>query len=368
MKLKDLKKQPKISLKPVEMFNEKTLRITNFQHGEYYKFLVNPGDNVLVYSPILEGKNGQKILSPISGKVKNIENLENYNGEVFSTLILENDLKFLTLNPKKTKVSNKDELVKICKDFGIINNEVPVYKFFENINETLIISAFEEKKVYNYKSIYLSEENKKEKYNIKLKEILNLKNIYIVINKTDKVMFNYLSGKYNLLNEKVSPNNCMNIEDLLNLYNALFENKPQITKYISVCGGALKSNAVVKTYLGVSLESIVEKLGDFKENIEEIKDYKELAKASVYDKYVAKQNMKKAKYEEKEKLKKEYVDISNKSKLVIKQVNKYYIKYHNCFGGLSFNGKKDNLTENYKSLHIQSDVFAVHFLNNFEIK
>ena len=368
MKLKDLKKQPKISLKPIEIFNENTLQITNFQHGEYYKFLVNPGDNIMVYSPILEGKKGQKILSPISGKVKNIENLENYNGEVFSTLILENDFKSLSLCPQKVKISNKDELVKICKDFGIINHQMPVCNFFDNISETLIISAFEEKRVFNYKSIYLFEESKIDKIILKLKEILNLKNIQIIVNKTDKIMFNYLNGKYKVLVQNQKPLSYINIEDLLNLYNALFENKPQIIKYISVCGGALKSNAVIKSYLGVSLESIVEKLGDFKENIEEIKDYKELAKASVYDKYVAKQNMKKAKGEDREKLKKEYIDISNKSKLVIKQVNKYYVKYLNCFAGLTFNGKKEDFQENYKNLHLQSDVFAVHFLNNFEIK
>lgn len=241
------------------------------------KLLINPKDYIYKGKEILKNK-----YSPISGRIVGLKNLTD---DKF--LVVENDFKEklenkVSLRKNLNKLS-KDELLELVKNFDL--------KLYEKLNcnfSKIIINCIEEQ-LYVGNYMFLVKEYSNELLEIlnNISNILELKEITIIVKDTDYNTIDYLNnivGIYPNINIKFLPNKYLiseksilckylninehfiylNIMELYNLYNFLKRKRIVEDKFLTITGNAIENPQVFKCKMYTKLDDIITNFIKFK--------------------------------------------------------------------------------------------------------
>lgn len=241
------------------------------------KLLINPKDYIYKGKEILKNK-----YSPISGRIVGLKNLTD---DKF--LVVENDFKEklenkVSLRKNLNKLS-KDELLELVKNFDL--------KLYGKLNcnfSKIIINCIEEQ-LYVGNYMFLVKEYSNELLEIlnNISNILELKEITIIVKDTDYNIIDYLNnivGIYPNINIKFLPNKYLiseksilckylninehfiylNIMELYNLYNFLKRKRIVEDKFLTITGNAIENPQVFKCKMYTKLDDIITNFIKFK--------------------------------------------------------------------------------------------------------
>lgn len=241
------------------------------------KLLINPKDYIYKGKEILKNK-----YSPISGRIVGLKNLTD---DKF--LVVENDFKEklenkVSLRKNLNKLS-KDELLELVKNLDL--------KLYEKLNcnfSKIIINCIEEQ-LYVGNYMFLVKEYSNELLEIlnNISNILELKEITIIVKDTDYNIIDYLNnivGIYPNINIKFLPNKYLiseksilckylninehfiylNIMELYNLYNFLKRKRIVEDKFLTITGNAIENPQVFKCKMYTKLDDIITNFIKFK--------------------------------------------------------------------------------------------------------
>lgn len=241
------------------------------------KLLINPKDYIYKGKEILKNK-----YSPISGRIVGLKNLTD---DKF--LVVENDFKEKLENKvslrKNLNKLNKEQLLELVKNFDL--------KLYEKLNcnfSKIIINCIEEQ-LYVGNYIFLVKEYSNELLEIlnNISNILELKEITIIVKDTDYNIIDYLNnivGIYPNINIKFLPNKYLiseksilckylninehfiylNIMELYNLYNFLKRKRIVEDKFLTITGNAIENPQVIKCKMYTKLDDIITNFIKFK--------------------------------------------------------------------------------------------------------
>ncbi len=241
------------------------------------KLLINPKDYIYKGKEILKNK-----YSPISGRIVGLKNLTD---DKF--LVIENDFKEklenkVSLRKNLNKLS-KEKLLELIKNFDL--------KLYEKLNcnfSKIIINCIEEQ-LYVGNYMFLVKEYSNELLEIlnNISNILELKEITIIVKDTDYNTIDYLNnivGIYPNINIKFLPNKYLiseksilckylninehfiylNIMELYNLYNFLKRKRIVEDKFLTITGNAIENPQVFKCKMYTKLDDIITNFIKFK--------------------------------------------------------------------------------------------------------
>ncbi len=241
------------------------------------KLLINPKDYIYKGKEILKNK-----YSPISGRIVGLKNLTD---DKF--LVVENDFKEKLENKvslrKNLNKLNKEQLLELVKNFDL--------KLYEKLNcnfSKIIINCIEEQ-LYVGNYMFLVKEYSNELLEIlnNISNILELKEITIIVKDTDYNIIDYLNnivGIYPNINIKFLPNKYLiseksilckylninehfiylNITELYNLYNFLKRKRIVEDKFLTITGNAIENPQVFKCKMYTKLDDIITNFIKFK--------------------------------------------------------------------------------------------------------
>ena len=241
------------------------------------KLLINPKDYIYKGKEILKNK-----YSPISGRIVGLKNLTD---DKF--LVVENDFKEKLENKvslrKNVNKMSKDQLLELVKNFDL--------KLYEKLNcnfSKIIINCIEEQ-LYVGNYMFLVKEYSNELLEIlnTISNILELKEITIIVKDTDYNIIDYLNnivGIYPNINIKFLPNKYLiseksilckylninehfiylNIMELYNLYNFLKRKRIVENKFLTITGNAIENPQVFKCKMYTKLDDIITNFIKFK--------------------------------------------------------------------------------------------------------
>ncbi|MGN1208126.1 MAG: hypothetical protein ACI4TI_01515 [Christensenellales bacterium] len=351
-------------------FEPKSVFIPNFIANESFNIVVKVGDHVKKWQTILQ-ESGQKIASPISGIVKSIKLGAELGDELVYYTEIENDFKNLCEKTVVEKVDSKQNLIELCKNFGLVGKHGFVSKIIESFDDTMIVDAFDETFVFNNFLMLKNEAKVLVETIKKLAKICDTKKVKIFVNKKNlglaKSLFSHEIDAKNLPKIVIKTKQCkkgLNLVDLVNINHA-FAGEKQTQICVSVVGGALKKNCVLKTSVGTKICDIIEFLGGTKQNFSEIEDFKYMSLVAFNDEMQLKQKIKQAKTEEdKQKL----INLLNEKKQqatenVFSRLEEFHQKFLDCLSACLLNGKnKKNSTKNF-DLPLSFEIFGLHLLS-----
>lgn len=234
------------------------------------KLLINPKDYIYKGKEILKNK-----YSPISGRIVGLKNLTD---DKF--LVVENDFKEKLENKvslrKNVNKMIKEQLLELVKNFDL--------KLYEKLNcnfSKIIINCIEEQ-LYVGNYMFLVKEYSNELLEIlnDISNILELKEITIIVKDTDYNIIDYLNnivGIYPNINIKFLPNKYLiseksilckylninehfiylNIMELYNLYNFLKRKRIVEDKFLTITGNAIENPQVFKCKMYTKLDDII---------------------------------------------------------------------------------------------------------------
>ena len=241
------------------------------------KLLINPKDYIYKGKEILKNK-----YSPISGRIVGLKNLTD---DKF--LVVENDFKEKLENKvslrKNVNKMSKEQLLELVKNFDL--------KLYEKLNcnfSKIIINCIEEQ-LYVGNYMFLVKEYSNELLEIlnDISNILELKEITIIVKDTDYNIIDYLNnivGIYPNINIKFLPNKYLiseksilckylninehfiylNIMELYNLYNFLKRKRIVEDKFLTITGNAIENPQVFKCKMYTKLDDIITNFIEFK--------------------------------------------------------------------------------------------------------
>ena len=241
------------------------------------KLLINPKDYIYKGKEILKNK-----YSPISGRIVGLKNLTD---DKF--LVIENDFKEKLENKaslrKNLNKLSKEQLLELIKNFDL--------KLYEKLNcnfSKIIINCIEEQ-LYVGNYMFLVKEYSNELLEIlnNISNILELKEITIIVKDTDYNVIDYLNnivGIYPNINIKFLPNKYLiseksilckylninehfiylNIMELYNLYNFLKRKRIVEDKFLTITGNAIENPQVFKCKMYTKLDDIITNFIKFK--------------------------------------------------------------------------------------------------------
>lgn len=241
------------------------------------KLLINPKDYIYKGKEILKNK-----YSPISGRIVGLKNLTD---DKF--LVVENDFKEKLENKvslrKNVNKMSKEQLLELVKNFDL--------KLYEKLNcnfSKIIINCIEEQ-LYVGNYMFLVKEYSNELLEIlnDISNILELKEITIIVKDTDYNIIDYLNnivGIYPNINIKFLPNKYLiseksilckylninehfiylNIMELYNLYNFLKRKRIVEDKFLTITGNAIENPQVFKCKMYTKLNDIITNFIEFK--------------------------------------------------------------------------------------------------------
>ena len=241
------------------------------------KLLINPKDYIYKGKEILKNK-----YSPISGRIVGLKNLTD---DKF--LVVENDFKEKLENKvslrKNVNKMSKEQLLELVKNFDL--------KLYEKLNcnfSKIIINCIEEQ-LYVGNYMFLVKEYSNELLEIlnNISNILELKEITIIVKDTDYNIIDYLNnivGIYPNINIKFLPNKYLiseksilckylninehfiylNIMELYNLYNFLKRKRIVEDKFLTITGNAIENPQVFKCKMYTKLDDIITNFIEFK--------------------------------------------------------------------------------------------------------
>jgi len=241
------------------------------------KLLINPKDYIYKGKEILKNK-----YSPISGRIVGLKNLTD---DKF--LVVENDFKEKLENKvslrKNVNKMSKEQLLELVKNFDL--------KLYEKLNcnfSKIIVNCIEEQ-LYVGNYMFLVKEYSNELLEIlnNISNILELKEITIIVKDTDYNIIDYLNnivGIYPNINIKFLPNKYLiseksilckylninehfiylNIMELYNLYNFLKRKRIVEDKFLTITGNAIENPQVFKCKMYTKLDDIITNFIKFK--------------------------------------------------------------------------------------------------------
>ena len=354
--------------KKIEIFsNFKNLAISTLvlENESPFEILVKVGEEVKINQPILKNTDGQKILSDVSGKVLNIKLKEENDSLLTYHLIIENNFKNESLNCNIKPIKTKDDLLNSIKVYGIINKNFLIYKELEATKNTLFIDCYDEPFIYN-NFVILSNFLKEIKFVIsKLQQILNIEKIYYFTNKTNLAMVREISNYKDKICVKRCRHKAVDMFDLYKIF-MLFNNKILDYEILSLTGKALKENKVLFVKKGTSLQEIIDKVGGFKQNIEEVENYKYTAMLAYNDEIELKEKIKRCKNDvDRQKLIKLFEEKKLEAKTnIFDKLEIYHQKYLDCLSTCLITIKNKKTPIKNFNLSIKNNFSGVHFLNN----
>jgi len=352
-------------IKIMDDFKHLSLSTCIIEKEQPFDILVKNGENIKINQPIFINKDGQKILSCVSGKVLGIKLKEENKNILTYYLELENDFKNKKIETKIKNIKNKKELINSIKEFGITNKNFLIYKEIEKTNKVLFLDCYDDVFVYNNFAM-LTNFFKEIEYAIKkLKQLLQIEKILFFTSKNNSNFVKKIKKDCDKIYFKKCKHNAINMFDLYKIYLLL---KNEILNYdiLSVTGRALKENNVVFIKSGANFQDIIEKFGGLIQNIEEIENFKYTAMLAYNDEITLKDKIKKCKNTiDKQKLIKmlETKKIEAKTNIYDK-LNDYHQKYLNCLSACFVSKKNEKINIKDFNLPIKCEYLGVHLLNN----
>lgn len=363
-------KNLKLECEKIQSFVPNRVNISTVIFGKKFNILVKASDEVKKGQEILE-KNGQKILSPVCGKVLSIKLDNDINGELCHYIEIEKNEKNEEEIYAKSPVSSKQDLISLCENFGLISTHNFVSEILKNFDRNLFINAFDLPFVFNNFVMLKNHSSEIEKALKKLTKICGFEKIIFCVNKQNKKILKALFFKRKIFNNKAKiviktkqNKNGLTLYDLFNIDRAL-SGKPQTQTLVSVLGGALKKGGVLLAPVGTRFSSLIDFLGGFKQNVEEIEDFKYMSLVAFNDEQQLKQKIKQAKtVEDKQKLtnllneksKQAYDNIFSKLEI-------FHKKYLNCLSACLINGKNSKMFTKNFDLQVEFETFSLSFLS-----
>lgn len=170
--------------------------------------------------------NGDKIFSPVSGKIINIKQMQ-YNNGISNALVIENN--FMDRRDKLNPIRNVNKLKK-----SEIIESLEKYRLNKKINSktTLVVNSLYDKK-YDLKDVVINYEFYEEILEAidEFMEIFNMKNCYLCIDKDDLYSISsyekYINAFLNICivhsNRKFKDSKCVfyNVEEILAIHKAI---------------------------------------------------------------------------------------------------------------------------------------------------
>lgn len=357
-------------------YNSNKIFLSNIIFNQKFEILVKTGDDVKRGQVILAREN-QKILSPFCGKVLSIKLDKNVKNELVYYIEIEKINKNAEICFEKPNVLNKDELINMCENFGILSDYNFASILLKKMNCNLLINSYDLPFVFNNKILLENEREILITCIEKLVKICGFKKIVFYTNKSNKNAIKNLSKTFiNQLDNKskivIKTKQCKSglmLCDLVNIFNA-FNGYFQDKKLLTINGGALNKNFVVKTELGATINCLIDFANSFKQNIEEIEDYKYMALVAFNDENILKEKIKKEKNpESRQKLEKMLKEKQKEAyKNIFSKLEEYHQKILNCLSVCLINGKKSTIQTKNFELPVDYDFFGIHFLSFNEFR
>ncbi|MBQ6841025.1 MAG: 4Fe-4S binding protein [Bacilli bacterium] len=245
-----------------------------------YKLLVKKGEEILKGQIIIEN-NLNKVISPISGIIKDIE-IKNVDGNKASCLVIQNDFKEKNKNYIRKKEQKFDKEIIVSKLYEYY------FKYIASVLETkkinnLVISGIEDEP-YIANNVYVVTKFSKEILEMAdiLSTTFNIENTLIAMKSNDTkgvetylakmgtypnlaltlVDDKYLLGKsfflLEYLNLKDLDTLVIDARTLLDIYNALKYNKFVHETFITISGPSVSRSQVIKVKIGSKIKDIID--------------------------------------------------------------------------------------------------------------
>lgn len=278
------------SIKIVDDIELSKKEVVNFYNPDYVYVPMFPGfelkvsdDTTVKREQIILSNGHEHIYSPVSGRVLGKTVDMGFNGEVVSSVVIENDFKE-SLKKRKGVIRyinkySKEDLARLTRLYNATKNDIDLECKY------LVVSGFDFDP-YEYTNAYIINYNSDKILETvdALVDILELDSAFLVVNTNNAnnvISMNNNIGTYpniklklieniypiankTLLLNKVLPKNIdlddvlyLTVEDILNIYNVLKRKQPIINKYVTVSGDCIDNKMVVCTKIGVSFKDLI---------------------------------------------------------------------------------------------------------------
>ena len=157
-------------------YNSNRIFLSDVVFNQKFEILVKPLDEVKKGQVIL-AKENQKILSPFCGKILSIKLEKNIENELVYYIEIEKINKNDEIFFEKPNVLNKDELINMCENFGILSDYNFASNLLKKMNNNLLINAYDLPFVFNNKILLEKEDETLKNCLKKLVEICAFKKI-----------------------------------------------------------------------------------------------------------------------------------------------------------------------------------------------
>lgn len=325
-------------------------------------------------------KTKYKIISPLNGKVKKVEEIYLPNEKPSMCAIIEVDK---NNNSYNTEINlhdanyNESKIVKTVESFAF-NDFI---KFKDNSTSKLIIDLRKKQKNNNLDFLILKEFTNQLIQGIKLLNLYLNKNIkfIILVEKSDYKSVNKFKnivkteGLDIVIRKKlfIKPIGAKTLDpqDLIELYESYKYNKVPNTRIIAVEGLSIKNPGYYIFYKGTMLKDLMPMCGGLKHTYDEIDDFKEQALIAYNDELMIKDDIKKEQNLEKQESLKKLLEKKQKEAKsnVYSKRYEFYKKMRLCLSSVIF----ENNNKLYKALMDKTPVHknkAIYFLSNIEYK
>lgn len=229
--------------------------------------------------------NGDKIFSPVSGKIIGTQVMQ-YNGYTSNALVIENN--FMDRRDKLNPVRNINKLKK-----SEIIESLEKYKLKRQINSktTLVVNSLYDKK-YDLKDVVINYESYEEILEAidEFMDIFNMKNCYICIDSNDLYSISsyekYINAFMNICivhsNKKFKDSKCVfySIEEILAIHKAIHLDYMYDNTIITINDG--KNTTVVKVKIYSLLTELLKALKIPYSNKEVLINHKEVSNLSSF--------------------------------------------------------------------------------------
>jgi electron transport complex protein RnfC len=282
------------------------------QHiGAPAKPLVAAGDRVLVGQKIgeMDGAISACVISSVSGTVKSIEPRMVANGSMITSVIIDNDEEYQTVESfgikRDPKTLSKDEIRNIIKEAGIVGLGGAGFPTYVKLTprddakiDTVIVNGAEcepyltsdyrmmieepEKIIKGLQIILQLFENARGVISIESNKPEAIKKLQELVKDEPRITVYPLKTKYpqgwertliySVTGRKINSDmlpaevGCVvdNVDTVISIYNAVAENTPLIRRIITVTGDAIQNPQNYHVRIGTSYEQLVEASGGYK--------------------------------------------------------------------------------------------------------
>lgn len=251
--------------------------------GDGFKLKVKDGDCVYKDDIVAMNSLGRKAISSISGRVLGIKKMDFLSQKNVPCLVVENDFKEnIRLKRSAKKYINeysKDDFLRLLEDTSYFHRRCYASDKFAGTFDDIIINGIDLDPHFKNRYTILRDEIEDILETIDfLADILQAKRVYLVLKNTDSDLISKstsLLGMYPNIELKLVtdayPNDnkiiqkkllksegacVIDVEEISEIFRILKRERPNTSKYITVCGTAVKPQAVIRVKYGTLLSEI----------------------------------------------------------------------------------------------------------------